>query len=67
MTETDGATAPLNPDNLTYFFHTWLVEAIIRDLSPVSQKLYLTDAYCRQWISREQVEALVYRYGLEAV
>ncbi|MGI9492180.1 MAG: hypothetical protein ACR2QF_07265 [Geminicoccaceae bacterium] len=60
-------SAPLNYDTDTYFFHTWLVEAIIDGLSPVSQKLFLTDAYCRHWISGDQVEQLIFRYGLEGV
>lgn len=63
----EGVTAPLNHDNDTYFLHDWLVDAIIRDLSPRSQKLWLTDAYCRHWIAGHQVEAFLHAYCLEAV
>lgn len=59
--------APINHEENTYFFHDWLVDAIVGDIaSPRDQKLWLTQAYCRQWISVDQVAAMVHRYCLES-
>lgn len=54
------------PQSELGYWPNWLIEGFLSERSPESQKLFLVDAYCREWISREQVAAFFAAYGLEA-